>query len=133
MKLEVTYPDAERLMVDHLGPLLPAATVAVGVPADWTGDSDDHLQVELAGTPLVLHPFAQRATVRLIARARTTSGAKALAQLAHGHALAGDWPEGISNVRPLTGPTPARDPETEAELATVTVQVTLRSEPITGS
>lgn len=133
MKLEVTYPDAERLMVDHLEPLLDGATVSVGVPADWNPDDTDHLEVELDGTPTVVHPIAQKATLRLVARARTATRAKELAQLAHGHALAGDWPDGITNVRTLTGPTPARDPKTNAELAAVTVQATVRSTPITGS
>jgi hypothetical protein len=135
VKLEVTYPDAERLMVDHLEPLLTDATVSIGVPPAWeTGVTDTpHLEVALDGTPSVVHPFAQRATIRLIARASSPTDAKALAQLAHGHALAGNWPDGISNVRPLTGPTPARDPHTEAELAAVTVQVTVRSDSITGS
>lgn len=130
-RLLVTYPDAERLMVDHLDHL----DARIGVPADWSpqDDEDSVLEVRLDGTPRDLHPIAQQSTVRLIARATSPTAAKALAQEAHAYALVGPWPDGITNVTPLTGITPARDPKTLAELAAVTVRVTVRSTLLDGS
>lgn len=132
-KLLVVYPDAEALIIDHLKAVMSGCTVGIGVPANWKKGSTPRLEVAWDGTPSVVHPIAQRATVRLTARADTPAQAKQLVQEAHGHVLYGPWPDGISNVRSLTGPFPARDPQTLAELASVTVQVTVRSAPFDGS
>lgn len=128
----VTFPDAERLVVDHLTPLL-TADVGVAVPKDWKPTSTPHVQVAWDGTPQVDRFIAQHPTIRLTARAATPTAAKALAQQASAHAIAGPWPAGITNVTPLTGPFPARDPQTKAELASVTLRVTVRSTPLVGS
>lgn len=127
----VTYPDVEELIIDHLVDL----DARNNVPPDWTpgSDGDYVLEVHLDGTPRDLHPIAQQSTVRLVARAGTTSQAKALALEAHGRALVGPWPTGITNVQKLLGLTTAQDPATLAELAAVTVRVTVRSIPIDGS
>jgi len=123
----VTFPDAERLTVDHLGPALTGVDVGVNVPPRWKLGDTPHVQVALDGTPIVDRFIAQRATFRLTARADSTTAAKALAQRASAHMLAGGWPAGITNVQPLTGPFPARDPQTLAELVSLTVQVIVRS------
>lgn len=132
MKLAVTYPDVERLTVDYLTPLLDAS-VGVGVPGSWTPSSGDHVQVALDGTFLPDHPVGARCTVRLVAWSSTTTKAKALVQLAQGWLLAHPGGDEIAGTRPLTGLIPGRDARTGAEIASVTVRVTVRSVPIDES
>jgi hypothetical protein len=128
-RLAVTYPDAERLVVDYLTPLLDES-VGVGVPAGWTATSPDHLQVVLDGTPRLEHPVIAHATIRLVARSASTTRAKALASKAMGLLCAHPSDDSIAGTGPYTGVLPARDPETGAELASVTCRVTVRSTPI---
>lgn len=136
MKSLVTYPDAERLTVDYLTDELDEdATIGVGVPIGWAKDDTPHLEVALDGVPLLDHPMFAHATVRLVARAETTTEAKRIAMKALGVLCGHPGGDGITTVRPLTGPLPARDPASQAELAAVTARVTVRSIPIepTGS
>ena len=134
MSLAVTFPDAELVTKNLLRDLMalhePEVTVAVGVPTDWTPASPAHLQVVWDGTPLRTHPVIAHATVRVVARATTTSEAKRLAGLAEGLLLAHGGGDGIASIRPLAGVLAARDPETRAELASISVRVTVRSIPI---
>lgn len=136
MKPVVTYPDAEELVVTFLGGIYrPAHTVGVGVPRGFGKGSKRHLQVAWDGTPSGVHPLAENATIRVVAHVPPESNhtepsqtdAKALASEARGLLLAGPWPDGISNVRHLTGTFPAIDPQTKAALASFTVQVRIRS------
>jgi hypothetical protein len=103
-------------------------TVGVGVPEGWTPDVTPHLEVAWDGTPVV---FAQGvvygATLRIVARAKTTTTAKRLASLAQGLLTAHSGGGGITSFRPLTGPLPARDPDTRAELCSVTLRATARA------
>ena len=124
----VEYGDAERIIVDHLAGLLDPddCTVGVGVPHDWTPASLPHVQVQLDGTPSLVHPIVARATVRIVARAGTTTAAKRLADQAHGVLLGTPPPAGVASIQAMTGLLPARDPETRAELASFTVRVNLR-------
>lgn len=136
MKLAVTYPDVEHLVVDYLTAALEAlgepATVAVGVPINWT--AGDHLQVSLDGTPTGTHPVIVYGTVRLTAWASNTTRAKRLAGIAQGLLLAHPGGrEGIATATFLTGVLPARDPKTQAELASTTSRVGVRSVPIEPS
>jgi len=138
MKPLVMFPDAERAMVNLLTTLLgvyePGYTVGVGVPDGWSpGSSYPHLQVAWDGTPLQAYPVVQHATIRLVAWAYDTTEAKRLASLAEGLALAYEGDAEISGIRPLTGVLPAQDPDTRAEIASVTVRVTVRSEPVLAS
>jgi hypothetical protein len=135
VKPAVEYPDAERLTVDYLTAELDEdATVGVGVPDGWTSADDPHLEVALDGVPLLAHPVCAHATIRLVARAGSTTEAKRIATKALGVLAAHPGSDdGIHTVRPLTGPLPARDPKTEAELASVTARVTVRSAPIEPS
>ena len=128
-RLAVTYPDAERLVVDYLAGLL-TETVGVGVPSSWKKGSDDHLQVQLDGTPRLEHPAIAHATIRLVARSSSTTAAKALAAKAMGLLCAHPGDGEIASTGPYTGVLPARDPDTGAELASVTCRVSLRSTPI---
>lgn len=123
----VTYPDAERLVVDLLTADLTGetCTIGIGIPADWTADSDPHLQVALDGTPIDEHPIRQLATVRVTAWARNPTAAKTLAQLAHGHLLT------HFEISRLTGLLRASDEDHQAELASFTVRASVRSTPIT--
>lgn len=135
MKLAIEYPDAERLSVDYLTTELDDGdtTVGVGVPDGWTKTDPAHLEVALDGTPVLHHPMFAHATIRLVARAATTTEAKRLVTRGLGVLCAHPGGDGIATVRPLTGPLPARDPKTEAELASVTARVTVRSTPIEPS
>jgi len=136
-RLAVQYPDVERLVVDYLDELIPDADCGVQVPADWeTGVSDTpHVQVVLDGTPRVDHPVTAHPTVRLVARASSTTAAKELATRAQGHLCAHPGGGGIASTVPLTGVLPARDPSTNAEIASTTTRVIVRSTEIepTGS
>ncbi len=125
MRLAVVYPDAERLTRDLLEALVVTIPVGIGVPPEWEGE--DYLQVSLDGTPVVEHPIVARATVRIVGWASTTTRAKELANLALGLLCAHDGGDGISDITPLTGVLPARDPDNRGEIASVTVRVSTRS------
>lgn len=125
MKILRTYPDVERLVVDRLAGQLEGCTVGVGMPDDWTTDSDPHLQVNLDGANAV-HPISATSTVRLTAWTHSTTTAKELVQRAAAHLLhdpGGD----IVNARPGAGLLPARDDDHDAELASLTLLVRTRS------
>lgn len=126
MKTSATYPDPEREVVDYLTDLLDGeCTVGVGVPSDHEADSPAHLQVSSDGQTLT-HPISTDALVRLTAWAPSTTEAKRLCALAQGLLLATqEWP-----THSVSGPIPARDPDTRTELATCSVEVSFRSLPI---
>lgn len=136
MKPRVMLPDIEALTVDLLASLiapLETCTVGIGVPEGWKPTSEPHLQVELVATRRLfgdLHPVAGTAMVRIIARAATTTEAKRLAALGEGLLLTHAGGSGISTIKPLAGVLAERDPDTRAELASVTVRVTARTVPI---
>lgn len=126
MKPVAVYPDAERLVVDFLRPLFSgAATVGVGVPNGWTPAAVPHVSVAQDGQ-LLDHPVVAHCTIRCTARAASTTQAKRLATLAQAHLLA--VPDFACGAASLTGVLPARDPDTHAELASVTVRVSVRSQ-----
>lgn len=133
MKPVVTFGDPERLVVDHLTAVvdgsIPEPTVGIGTPpAGWVAtDTAPHLQVSWDGTPAAEWPVVQKATIRVTAHAASPTTAKRVAGLAQALLLAGGWPAGISSIRYLTGILPAQDPDTLAELASFTVQVSYRS------
>lgn len=130
----VEVPDAERLTVDLLESLIasyePDVTVGIGVPDGWDVNSDPHLEVAWDGTPVDELPAIAHATIRIVARAATSTEAKRLAGLAQGLLLAHNGSAGISVIRNLTGVLPAQDNLTRAELAAVTLRVTVRTTPI---
>lgn len=131
MKPLVAFPDAERLAVDYLTDALADrdedVTVGVDLPATWTTASKNHVQVALDGTPIVTYPALAKATVRVTAWSGAATQAKALAGLAMSLLLTHPGSSDIASVRPLTGVLPARDPDSGAQLASITVQVNLRS------
>lgn len=135
MKVAARPRDVERLVVDFLIDALADqdCTVSVGVPADWTPADIAHVEVVSDGEPLQAWPIVMYATIRLVARSGSTTEAKALCGLAFGLLCAHNGDGVIVGTRPLTGVLPARDPETNAELASATVRVTVRTELITGS
>lgn len=134
MKPRVTYPDAERLVVDYLAAELaalePAVTVGVGVPTDWTPTQPPHVSIVSDGTPWLRTPVAVRTTIRCTVRARTTSEAKRVAWVAHGVLLAHPGGGGVTGVRRQIGVMPVRDPVTDVECAWFAVGVTVRGAPI---
>lgn len=138
-KPAVKIPDVEHIVVDylkairnrHLAPnRLPAnATIGVGVPAGWLPTSPMHFQIVSDGTPEMVWPIVAFPTVRVVVRAATTALAKANAALAQGLLSEGGWPAGIS-IQPRLGVLAAQDPASKAELASVTMRVAVRSQPI---
>lgn len=128
-KLLVTYPDPERAVRDYLASVITEATVGVGVPSNWTKGSGPHVQVATDGM-FLSHPVSGEATIRLVAWASGPTTAKRIVQLAQGHLLAHPGTGPIARTRPLVGLLPARDEQTGAEIASVTVRVTVRSIPI---
>jgi hypothetical protein len=135
MRPTVAQPDAERAMVDVLTEALaarePTTTVGIGVPIGWTPTSSPtHAEVAWDGTPGGQWPITARPTIRIVVRAASTTTAKATAALCQALLLAYEGGHGITTISPLVGITPARDPDTEAELAWFTVAVTTRLTPL---
>lgn len=134
MKLTVTFPDPERIAVDYLTDQLeefePEVTCGVGVPEGWTADSPSHIRVVSDGQPAHTHPVVSHATIRLVAYAATTTEAKRLCGVALGLLLAHPGGDGVAGTRKYTGPLPAHDPDTGAELASATARLSIRSIPI---
>ena len=109
-------------------------TVATGVPRGWTRGAEDHLQVDLDGTPTVRYPIMWDATIRMTAWASSPTDAKALAGLAQGLlAEHGGGSDGIARTRPLTGVLLADDPDSGAFLASTTTRVTVRADDVAGA
>lgn len=134
----VTFADAEVTLKDYLVPLLAArsdvmgASCSVGqLPGGWQPrTSPPHVGVMWDGTPEASYPVQARATVRLTTWAAKGTDAKRLCWLVMGLALCHPGGGGVSSVRFLTGPLPARDPESGADLASCTVRVNLRGVPL---
>lgn len=127
----VMYEDVERLVIDVLEDLLDdhetSFTVGVGVPTGWTAAAPPHFQVSCDGTFAVMHHVAVRSTVRITVWATSTGEAKRLANLALGLI---DGYTGEPAMRVSTGILPAQDPDTNAEIASITATVTVRSTPL---
>lgn len=130
MKPLVVPPDAEHVVIDYLATALLArgqdVSVGVNIPSTWAPGTKPHVQVGLDGTPVVEYPILWRASVRVTVWASTTTASKALAGLAHGLLLTHPGSTEVGSIRPLTGTLPTRDPDTGAQLASVSVQVNLR-------
>ena len=126
MKVLRTYPDVERLVVDHLGSQVEGFTVAVGGPPDdWTTASDPHVQVNLDATATV-HPISATSTVRLTAWSASPTTSKRIVQECQALMLY-EPGDGIVHTRPGAGLITAHDDDHDAELASLTVLVRTRS------
>lgn len=134
MKPLVAVPDMDRLVRDLLTDLVADAgedvTVGVGVPQDWTPTSRAHLQVDWNGILNQDRPVIAKGLVRIVARAASTSEAKRLAALAEGLLTAHTGGSGITSIHESAGVLAERDSDTNAELAAITVRVTVRLTPI---
>jgi len=123
-------PDTERIVVDLLTAALAVrgqdVTVGVVIPDTWTTAMKPHVQVALDGTPDVRYPHSSAATIRVTAWATATTTAKALAELCQGLLLSYPGGSDVASIRPLTGVLPTRDPDTNAQLASITVRVNVR-------
>lgn len=130
MKPLAVPPDAERVVIDYLTAALAArsqdVTVGVNIPTTWTTATKPHVQVGWDGTPEVTYPVLWRCSVRVTAWSSSTTTAKALAALAHGLLLSHPGSAEVGSIRPGTGVLPTKDPDTGAQLASVSVQVNLR-------
>lgn len=126
------FPDPEKALRALLDTLTPSPiTVGIGVPTTWGPTSPAHLQVGWDGTRTPRHRVAAVALIRVTAWASTTSTAKATALDAEARLCAHDGTGAISAIETATGVFPARDTDTDAELASFTVRVTVRSQPLT--
>ncbi|MFV0318331.1 MAG: hypothetical protein ACK5O2_15395 [Microthrixaceae bacterium] len=130
MKVAVEHADAERYIVDALAAraadiATPAPTIGIGVPPSWTPTAGMHLRVQVDSTSLARHPAASDSVVRLTAWSASPTAAKRAVNRALGVLS-------VTPVfgRPLDGFVVARDPSTEAHLASVSLMVTLRSAAI---
>src|SRR5690349_12396877 len=115
MKTLAQPRDVERLVVAYLTEALEDedCTVGIGVPPNWKPTSTKHLEVASDGEPVASGwPVCTRTTIRLVARANGTSAAKALCGRAYGLLCAHNGDDDITSTRALTGPLPARDPQT---------------------
>lgn len=126
-------PDAEHVAIDILTAALGAraqdVTVGVNVPATWTVGTKPHVQVALDGTPEVIYPLMWRASVRVTTWHESTTIAKALAALSQAILCAYAGSPTVASVQPLTGVLPARDPDTGAQLASITCRMNLLGSP----
>lgn len=129
MKPLAVPPDAEHVAIDILTPALAAraqdVTVGVNVPSAWTVGTKPHVQVALDGTPDLTYPILWRATVRITTWHASTTTAKALVALCQAILCAYPGSAAVASVQALTGVLPTRDPDTGAQLASVTVRLNL--------
>jgi len=132
MKVEVQAPDVEQLVKDYLQEVMfdVDCTIGIGVPSGWTKTSTPHLEVASDGAPFADWPLFIHETIRLVARAGSTSEAKELCARGQGWLLAHNGNADISQTRFLSGVIPARDAQTGAELAFCTSRVSVRTEPL---
>ena len=130
----VVPPNVETIVGDYLRAALLArgqdVTVGVVIPPTWSSSTKPHVQVALDGTE-VRYPALWKCSVRVTCWAAGTTTAQALAGLAHGLLLSHPGDVSVGSIRPLTGTIPARDPDTGAQLASVSVLVNLRGSTLT--
>ena len=145
MKILAVPPDAEHVIVDFLTAALLSrpgndvyvdmymdtypggVTVGTSIPSTWEPRSSaSHVQVGHDGTPEVTYPHIWRASVRVTCWASSTTAAKALAGLCEALLLSHGGGAGVVNIKSLTGVLPTRDPDTGAQLASISVRVSLR-------
>jgi hypothetical protein len=122
-------PRAETVVIDYLTAALAAhgqdVTCGEGIPATWSPGTKPHVQVGHDGTPIVQYPILWRASVRVTAWATATTVAQDLAGLCEALLLCHPGSTSVGSVQSLTGMFPTRDPDTNAQLATVSVRVNL--------
>lgn len=127
MKPVVEFADAERAIVDYLSTKLPDVNVGTFFPKSSTdAPSVPFLQVGWDGTPAVVYPVTQRATVRLTAWGSSPTPAKALFARAQGYLSAHPGDASVWSTVPLTGGLPTRDPDTLLFLCSGTFRVNVR-------
>ncbi len=134
MKPLVRFSDVEHFAVDYLTAGLAAhgedVTVGVDLPADWTPADVPHVAVSHDGTPGLTYPVLAAATLRVTCWAGSTTAAKALAGLCLALLAAYPGGEPVYGINPLTGVLPARDPDNGAPIASVTVRVNAKPQPV---
>jgi hypothetical protein len=120
---------AERVTIDYLTSVLASrgqdVTVGVTIPTTWVVGTKPHVQVALDGTPTVAYPVLWRASVRITVWHASTTTAQDLAALCQALMCAHPGSPQVASVKPLAGVLPARDPDSGAQLASVTVRLNL--------
>lgn len=129
MKPLVVPPDPERVFVDYLTARLrergDQTKVGTDLPADWTVQSPDFVQVADDGGIVVQYPILYRHTVRVTVWSGTKSRGKALAGLCLGLMLSHPGDEQVASVPDASGILPASDPATKGRLASFTATANL--------
>lgn len=122
-------PDAERVTIDYLTSTLASrgqdVTVGVNLPTAWVKGTKPHVQVALDGTPEIQYPILWLASMRVTVWHESTTTAKALAALCQGLLLAHPGDSMTAGCLPGTGVLPAQDPDTKAQLASISVVMKL--------
>lgn len=126
----LVFPLAEAAAVDYLTAALSArgesATVGVNLPGGWSTASPVHVAPASDGIPGYTYPVSASALVRVTVWAASTTAAQRLAALCLALLMAHPGDQNVDSVSDPIGPTPARDPDNGAPIATFTVQVHLR-------
>jgi hypothetical protein len=97
----------------------------VNLPTTWVKGTKPHVQVALDGTPEIDYPILWRASVRVTLWHESTTTAQDLAALCQGLLLAHPGDSLTSGCLPGTGVLPAEDPDTKAQLASISVVMKL--------
>lgn len=122
-------PSGERVTIDYLTPALASrgqdATVGVNVPTAWVAGTKPHVQVGLDGTPEIRYPAMWLASMRVTVWHSSTTTAQALAALCQGLLLAHPGDSMTAGCLPGTGVLPTQDPDTKAQLASISVVMKL--------
>lgn len=113
-------PDIERVVIDHLTPLVPGL-VGATLPATWTPAAGAFTGVAVDGTPADVWPVAVKALVRVTCW-----------DASHGAALRTAWAacnalQSLGRVQLVSTPEKANDPDNRAPLVSFAAYVQLRT------
>lgn len=132
----VTWADPERVVIDYLEGILPTrgeafaqgARAGLELPSNWQHRiSDPFVTVELDGTSSILYPIYQFTNIRCVVWHSSPTKAKALANLVMGLLASRHGTNECTSIIPVLGVQPAKDPDSGAAMASISVSVTLRS------
>lgn len=124
------FEDVQRDVIDYLDAVTSTPVGAFYPKSSTDAPSVPFLQVGWDGTPVVQYPITQRATIRLTAWASQPTQAKQILLEAQGRMLSHTDTDGIWAIQALTGPLPARDPDTGLYLVSATFRVAARPTPL---
>lgn len=133
MKVTVDYPDPEVATRELLTTLLADldAEVRIGIPATWDKTVDPpQVEVSWDGTPRRMASVAIWCLVRVVVHGNGLSAMKALTNTIIGRIEGGPTHPDIACITVDTGPLPAMDPTTRADLVSFNLEVCVRAVPV---